>query len=277
MIRTSVLALFAATSSAFAETSIDTLLDPIPLQNSLDETTGAHWIRGNRNLSTAFDYRHSFLPTFAAGVVFPVVWAEPDSAGTRLPRSGGGRFDRIYLEAINRVMGNSRNFLDFEIQLGFPFQTDPQTRGSTSGTWLVGAGLNTHFRVTSHFALDANLSDSSSLPKVTQAPRTNRYADPSNVVAWGVQAFFYPNARWDLRATYSERPPFSVQLGADNDTASVITRNRTSARQRLWGGGIDVALSPAKWLVALDGTYFSEAAEINRGGTHWSARIKWLF
>jgi len=256
---------------------VEMLRDPLHPGNTINWTNTGQWISSDEFFATQFQFAHTWSETVATGITVPIFWYDPyGPAGSRTPRVGGGPYERIFLNFTNRAIGDAQSYLNFDVVVAFPYQSDPLYQNTVNASWLFGATVTGHYLFANHFAGEVTLSDADGFPALIHDPKTNQYKDSSNQVSWIAQLFYYASNRLDFRLTYQEMPPYASQTGTDNASQTFIGKTSLSLRQRLFGLGLDFALKKYL-LLSLDGYYYDQASVANQGGTKWNARIKWVF
>jgi len=257
--------------------TVETLRDPLHPGNAvnlnLSVLTGA--TQGNSNIQV--QVTHSFTDSFTAGVTVPYLLHEkiPSVVGSKTPRIGGNNFNRIVVDGLARFLGDERSYLNLDLLIGLPFQSDPALQNSAYDSFMFGGILTGHYRF-SLFAVEASFSDANGFPVHQVIKGGDHFLDSINYVTYSLQLFYYPTDRLDLKIGLTETEPLRTDVGTDIDYTFIISESSTSRRDAL-GFGFDYALDRDSTLLSGSVNYLTSGTTNTKGGIQITGGLKWIF
>gem|GEM_PF-3436471 len=230
------------------------------------------------NLTTQFLYSHAWDADFNTSVSLPITWIDSHTGPkvARVPRLGGGTYNRILVDADSRLAGDALSYLDLDFGVGLPCQTDSVEASSVSASWLIGGTLTGQLDFGS-WAFALGFSDFAAFPKsVDNASGKEDFHDEANFLFGRASLIYFPTNRWDVHAAYVESPPFRTEVGTDTAAASYLLSGSYSERSRTVGAGFEIALD-LRTLFGLDETYQLAGTDVTHHTQTWSGRVRWVF
>jgi len=260
-----------------APLSIESLRDPLHPGNAINLNFSSLLSSTQSNLTTQIQITHSIADSFAIGLMIPYLLSEknPSFIGAKSPRLGGGAYNRIVFDGLMRFAGDERNYLNLDLLLGLPFQTDPILKNSSFYSFLFGGTLTGHYRF-KVFAVEGSMSDANGFPVHQVIKGGDHFLDSSNYVNYSVQFFYYPLDRLDLKIGYSETEPVHSDIGTDNDYTFIISESN-SARQDYLSVGGDYALQRETTLFSFKLSYLTNGSANIKGSAQLAGGLKWIF
>ena len=257
--------------------TVETLRDPLHPGNALNLNLTSLSGTAQGNLSTQIQVTHSLTDNFAIGLMVPYLISEkiPSFPGSKTPRLAGANFNRIIVDGLTRFLGDERSYLNLDLLIGLPFQTDAALKNSAFNSFLFGGTMTGHYRF-SVFAVEAMVSDANGFPVHQVIKGGDHFLDNSNYVTYALQLFYYPLDRLDLRVGFTEVEPVLTDTGTDVDFTFILSES-TAARRDYLGIGFDYAIDRETTLLSGTANYLTAASTNSKGAIQIVGGLKWIF
>ena len=255
------------------------LRDPLQKGNALTIVLNDQNADTKKTLSAQLLFSHTWTNQLATSITIPWILSQKGSgfpeSGPQAPRLGGGSFNRLYATSLARLLGNANSYLNLGFSLGFPFQTDQNSINSEDQSWMFSGSISSRYSFNSRFALETSISDTDTFPNHNVKAET--YLDSTNTVSWSAQLCFLTSDRVQLRASYSETAPTSIDHGTDNLVNAYINSITYGLRQRTFGAAADIAVTQNTLLFSPEITYLDIGGPLVQGSYTYGMRLKWPF